>query len=154
MEFTELPIVAELGGGWVVVTDADVKRVGDMLPEMESGEEPLGVIHSEEARKLWAMADLFDRLSTEAFLASKFHSTTKEQATEWTEAAKRHEAFEEITRALFWTVARSDIGGKAWGSTTLIVRSGWMVVATSKRQSLASIMARMGVPPPQIDPNE
>lgn len=153
MRMMDLPIMAEFDEALARITDEDVIRIGNRLADSEVGDAPLGAIHSEEARKLWALALHFEKAAVMQAVKGKFDAGTKEELEQLAETGAQYASMEECTRNLFWLIVKTDIGGKAWRSNQISVRSGWMLVATgAKRPSLKKMLGALGLPmPPEED---
>lgn len=57
---TTLAVLEEIQKELSAVSDADMRRAERTLGAQRDGEKPLGTIHNIEARRLWALANLFE----------------------------------------------------------------------------------------------
>lgn len=132
---TTLAVLEEIQKELSAVSEADMRRAERTLGAQRDGEKPLGTIHNIEARRLWALANLFEARGMQEALRGKYSCDSDEEVADATRLALRFGAIEKLARELFWLQAKEDIGGEAWTSDGGIgLRSGWMLVSIPKPQ--------------------
>lgn len=142
---TDLQIIPEIADTFTNITDEHIIRLGGRLPPARPKDQNLGTVHSEAARRMWTVADYYDRLSSQWALKAKFDATSSEESTEFARQSSRFAGFEHVARQLFWLSVKDDIGGHAWTSDEIGIRSGWMIVAsTGGKQALAGLLGNLG----------
>jgi len=124
-----LPILQELARAWESIDGDDMTRVERTFKAVNEGETKLGVLHSDEARRTYALARVMEGKCAEARLYAENRAQDETEATCYREQAQRFSAFEDCCRQLFWAQAKDDIGGKAWSAPRIGVREAWMIVA-------------------------
>ena len=128
----KLALLEEIEHEMALMTEAHVRRAERNLCRPHEGERALGTIHSEGARRAWALANAYEARGMEAALGAKFRADSLEERDALKTEATRCAAVEEIVRDLFWLQVKVDIGGEAWTSAGGIgLRSGWMLVASA-----------------------
>lgn len=138
-----LTVIAELRSGFETVNDSDIRRVQRGLQKMQATEKPLGTIHNEALKKMWALANNYDVASKQAVLDSQ-KADSEEQAVELRNQACRYAALEELARDVFWVQAKDDIGAAAWQHPGAVgVREDWMLVAGAEVSGLAGILGAL-----------
>lgn len=139
-----LTVWEEISEAFHKVDETAIRRVQRNLGKVKDGERPLGVLHNENLKKLWALADEFDSMSKQALIDAMHKAETDEQANSLQGQANRWDALEDVVRELFWCQAKDDIG--AWGlEGTIGIRADWMLVHAPGRgkalmQALAGIV--------------
>lgn len=143
----ELTVWVEIVRDFEDIKEPEIRRVQRNLGPARSGETPLGALHSEALKRLWALATRYDGLSKQAVIDSEHKAETEAEANEFHIRAARFVALEDITRSLFWTQAKDDIG--AWDSAgTVGVRADWMLVSSAgPRAQIAEILGKLIQPP-------
>jgi hypothetical protein len=143
-----LTVWAEIAHDFGEINDQDIRRaqwnLGKMLPE----EKPLGALHSEALKKLWALAQRYEGAAKQAALDSAHKAETEEEKRDWQERAQRLASLEEVVRDLFWTQAKDDAGG--WGRTSgaIGLRADWMLVlAPDRPPTFQAILGGLMRPP-------
>lgn len=122
-----LTVWSEISEAFDRVTEPDIRRVQRTLQPVRPNENPLGVLHNEALKKLWALAHRFDALSKQAVLDAQHKAETDDEASALRQQAARFSELEEIARDLFWCQAKDDIG--SWEHSGVIgIREGWMLV--------------------------
>lgn len=124
-----LTVWSEISEAFDQVTEADIRRVQRGLHPVRTNENPLGVLHNEALKKLWALAHRFDALSKQAVLDAEHKAETDDQAKELRQQALRYDALEEVARDLFWAQAKDDLG--VWDHSragSIGIREDWMLV--------------------------
>ena len=124
------PLLAELRMEWERLADADVERAGRNLNAAKDSDKKLGVIHSLELRRTWALAELMRLHCQESRIAARMRAGSEEEGQVLGEQAHRFDAMDDVLREMFWAQAKDDIGGKAWQARSLGLRSGWMLVSS------------------------
>lgn len=138
-----LPLLEEINAGFQSITEADIERAERGFTPASDADIKLGVVHSLEARKLYAMGFRLKMQCQEAALASQGRASCEEEAELWREQAARFDQMEDCTRQWFWAQVRDDIGGKAWTSGTVGIRSGWMLVSVKPQIPSLPFLQRM-----------
>ena len=124
------PLLAELRMEWERLSDADLERAGRNLNATKDSDKMLGVIHSLELRRTWALADVMRLRCQEAQIHARMRAESEEETQVLSEQAHRFDAMDDVLREIFWAQAKDDIGGKAWEARSLGIRSGWMLVSS------------------------
>lgn len=138
-----LTVLEEINRTFEEINDRDIRRVQRGLNKTAPSEKPLGVIHNEALKRLWALADRYRGEIMQAMLDAH-RADTDEQAQELRERALRCVGIEEVVRDLFWAQAKDDIG--AWSGTgSTGIREDWMLVRMEAKQSpsLAAILGEI-----------
>jgi hypothetical protein len=143
-----LTVWAEIARDFEEINDKDIRRaqrnLGKMLPE----EKPLGALHSEAVKKLWALSQRYEGAAKQAALDGSHKAETDEQTREYQERAQRLAALEEIVRDLFWTQAKDDAGGWDRTSGAIGLRADWMlVISPDRRPTIQTILGGLLHPP-------
>lgn len=142
--------MTELLTVWEEITEAfnqiegpAVRRVQGKLGAMKDDERPLGVIHNESLKRLWALADVFEGRSSQAVVDKEHKAETDDEKEAFQCAAVRYSALEDFVRNLFWCQAKDDIG--AWGHTGRIgLRADWMLVCAPSADPLKGVLGLLG----------
>ena len=134
---TTISILDQILTDLAAVTDQELAQAARALAAPRENDTPLGTIHSIEARKLWALANIYEARGLEAAIAGKFRSATEEELAQNTERSVRYDSLEKLVRDLFWCQVRDDIGREAWISgsgdngSSVGVRDGWLLVVVA-----------------------
>lgn len=138
----ELSVIEELQQEYDAVNDADVRRAERNLGPPGENEKPLGMIHSEAIRKLWATGLKIQKRSLTALIEAMFGADDDEGTREITREAARLECLASLARDICWASAKVDIGGEAWTSPNIGMRAGWMLVAAQSKppRALAGLL--------------
>lgn len=141
----DLQIIPEIADTYANITEEHILRLGGRLPPALPNDKNLGTVHNEAARRMWTVADYYDRLSCQWSLKAKFDGTSPEESAEFVRQSSRFAGFEHVARQLFWLSVKDDIGGRAWTSNEIGVRAGWMIVAsTGAKQALTGLLGNLG----------
>lgn len=125
-----LTVLGEIHEDWAVITDADIRRVQRRLEKIQPNEKPLGTLHDEALKKMWALAERYEGLSQVLLNDANFTADTEEQTAELLQKSKRYSSLGEIVRNAFWCQAQDDIGAAAWQPGQDIgLRADWMLVS-------------------------
>lgn len=122
-----VPIIEEMDLELKKITDDDVRRVERGLSSPKDGEEVLGILHSQEARRLYALSCQLSTRAHGLVIEARLKSNSEEEDKTFHYASERLQEISKLMFALFETQARDDLGGKAW-CRQITVRSGWVVV--------------------------
>jgi len=128
-----LPILEEMVRAWEAITDPDIDRSARNLKPAGEDDTKLGVIHSHEVRRTWALADQMRTRCFESRLYATSKADSEEESRFQLEQAARFDSMEDCLRELFWTQVREDIG--VWLEQSIGLRSGWMTVKTRERSA-------------------
>lgn len=139
-----LPILEELAREWAAITIEDIERAGLHLTPISPTDTKLGVLHSEEVRRTWALKNKMRSRYVEARLYAENKAMGEEEVKLYLEQAHRFDVLEDCLGELFWAQAKDDIGGKAWESKSVGVRSGWMFVSSKGQSPLGGFLEIMG----------
>jgi hypothetical protein len=138
-----LPILQEMARAWEALPAEEIDRYAALHLKPAGPEDTkLGVVHSQEARRTWALANHMKMRWAEAKLNAQSKAESEEEARFYQEQADRFDVLEDCLRELFWAQAKDDIGGKAWEAKAVGIRAGWMFVST--RQQTPNIMEFLG----------
>ena len=144
----QLAVWAEIGRVFGEIGEPEVRRAQRQLGKVQPGEVALGVLHSEDLKKLWALAERFEGEAKQCAIDSIHKAETEEQAQESLERSHRLAALEEAVRDLFWLQAKDD--AREWGRADgfMGLRENWMLIFTPMRHSpLAAILKHLTRPP-------
>jgi len=142
---TLIEIEAALGE----VTEAEVGRAEMHLDAIGKGETSLGTIHDPDAHRMWATAEKFQRIEAEGLIKLKFEVDTLDDQTRLASESARAHSMESLCRDIFWIMARDAIGQDAWNSSSIGVRSGWVLVTTTAPPNPGAVLkALFGTIPP------
>ena len=128
-------VMSEIEAALMRVGESDVRRVQRVLPAVQPDDKPLGTIHDEELKRMYALAHLYDHDSDQALLDSTAKADSLEEAAELHQKAHRSQGLAKICQLLFWTGARDAIGLGTWPSGNITLRENWMLVAAPKREN-------------------
>ncbi len=140
---TFLPILEEMARAWEAITPEDVDRCSRQISPLDKEDTKLGVLHSQELRRTWALVHQMRMRTQEAKLHAQSKAESEEEVQFYIEQAERFDAMVDCLKELFFTQARDDIGGKAW-EASVAIRTGWMLVATKGQQSLPGFLKFLG----------
>ena len=146
-----LSVIADLVERLDKVLESDLRRAERGLGPVADGEQILGTIHNEEARKMLAVAMILRAQSDLSEYQAEFKSDSKEEQETYRQESVQWAMLADLAREVWWMQARSDIGGIAWTNNgTTGVRSGWvLVLCRTQDDRLASLLRRLargGIP--------
>lgn len=144
-----LAVLAEIHADLEKITEKDIQRVQLRLTQVQPNEKPLGTLHDETLKKLWALSERYHGLTHRYENEIKFDADTKEQALELEKQVQRAASLREIVKNLFWAQAKDDIGGGTWTADGIGLRADWMVVGTAGspiQSMLGAIVQRLRPP--------
>jgi hypothetical protein len=122
-----VPIIEEVNAELAKITDGDVRRVERGMPAQRDCEEILGILHSEEARRLYTLSGMLATRAAGIVIEARLNANSEEEEKAAHYAFERMQAIAKLILEIFETQARDDLGGKAW-CHRISVRSGWVVV--------------------------
>ena len=104
---TTLSIIEQILNDVAAVTDQELAMATHALGAVRDNQDkPLGTIHSIEARKLWALANIYEARGMEAAIAGKFRSATTAELEAKSEESIRYGQLERLVRDIFWCQVR------------------------------------------------
>ena len=141
-----LTAMEEIERDFATVGESDVRRVQRNLDKILSQEKPLGALHSDAVKRLWALAERYEVAGKQAALDAAHKTDTEEQREALMRSAMRLCALERLVRDLFWIQSQDDIGDAAWGLSNgaVGVRADWMLVyVPSPPQSFSDFLGKI-----------
>lgn len=129
----ELKLFQDIQAAYDSITEADLDRINRALDPPDDDETPLGVVHSMEARRIWAVAHHFAGRTGELLIKMKFYNTSEADKAELTAEASRWAGLSELARDIFWATTKDDLNG--WTAKMVGIRQGWMLVQTKSKSS-------------------
>lgn len=135
----KLNILTELTEIYTAITEADMERAARSLHPAQDKETALGVVHSLDARRMWAAQIACEAKSCKALVAAKFDAMSEEEMRELHASSSYYHDLAELARDAFWLEAKSDISGAVWFEGVGL-RDGWMLVASAPANPLGDMM--------------
>ena len=124
-------VISEIEDNLKVIGEVDIRRVQRVLEKPEPDEKPLGTLHNETLKKLWALANHYRAKAHQAELDVSASADSEEEAEDLKIKSMRFTALEEAVRQLFWIQAQDDIG--IWQSRSIGLRADWLLVSVPDR---------------------
>lgn len=144
-----LTIIERLLADIASVSEDDMKRGERHITPVDANEKPLGVIHNEAARKLWALSYRIQLEAGDRAYRSKLAATDDEAKALALEGMALVE-YAALARKVFWAQIKEDVGtGSAYAlgedENGIGIRSGWMVVSTKANPADALVKKILGI---------
>lgn len=131
----DLKLLQDIQAAYDAITEVDMDRINRHLDPPQNDEKPLGVVHSMEARRVWAVSQQFTGRAIDLIRKARFSSLSEADTADMLAQATRLSGLAELARDMFWVVAKDDLNG--WSMDAVGLRRGWMLVeAKSKTKTL------------------
>lgn len=120
------------------ITPEQVAQSAISFDPPEAGEKIYGIIHSEHARRLWALAHDYEGKAAAHLHAYRFEAHTQEQRAFFQRLHAIAFTKEEVARELAWAEMRAELD--VWDCKNIGLRDGFMLVeSTSPASSIDAV---------------
>lgn len=125
----DFPFLGEFRTRFDALTPADMRRTLSTLSPPKSHERALGIVHSDDVRKLWVMSNLIATDVGNLLVVKAGGVEAEAEAVALDARIQRLHNLLEVVREMFWIAAKDEIGGSCWeASGSIGLRKDFMLV--------------------------